>query len=79
VFLLTVLLCFALIIKEVKCFEYFFHSACCAGSCCGLAVTCSDILVTVTTTIATTVLRPFVWDYPGQPVAEETFTHSHLF
>jgi len=23
----------------------------------------------------TTVLRPFVWDYPGEPVPEETFTH----
>jgi len=26
----------------------------------------------------TTVLWPFVWDYPGEPVPEETFTHSHL-
>jgi len=25
-----------------------------------------------TTTI---ILRPFVWDYPGEPVPEETFTH----
>jgi len=24
------------------------------------------------------VLWPFVWDYPGEPVPEETFTHSHL-
>jgi len=23
----------------------------------------------------TTVLRLFVWDYPGEPVPEETFTH----
>jgi len=23
----------------------------------------------------TIVLRPFVWDYPGEPVPEETFTH----
>jgi len=23
----------------------------------------------------TTVLRPFVWDYPGEPVPEETLTH----
>ena len=30
-----------------------------------------------TTTTTTTVLRPFVWDYPGEPVPEETFTHSH--
>jgi len=26
-------------------------------------------------TTATTVLRPFVWDYPGEPVPEETLTH----
>jgi len=25
--------------------------------------------------ITTTILRPFVWDYPGEPVPEETFTH----
>jgi len=35
----------------------------------------SDILITTT---ATTMLWPFVWDYPGEPVPEETFTHSHL-
>jgi len=23
-------------------------------------------------------LWPFVWDYPGKPVPEETFTRSHL-
>jgi len=23
----------------------------------------------------TTVLQPFVWDYPGEPVPEETLTH----
>jgi len=23
----------------------------------------------------TTILRPFVWDYPGEPVPEETLTH----
>jgi len=22
--------------------------------------------------------QPFVWDYPGQPILEGTFTHSHL-
>jgi len=27
-------------------------------------------------TTTTTILRPFVWDYPGEPVPEETFTHS---
>jgi len=25
----------------------------------------------------TTILRPFVWDNPGRPVPEETFTRSH--
>ena len=28
------------------------------------------------TTTTTTILRPFVQDYPGEPVPEETFTHS---
>ena len=28
-----------------------------------------------TTTTTTTVLRPFVWDYPGEPIPEETLTH----
>jgi len=28
-----------------------------------------------TTTTTTIVLRPSVWDYPGEPVPEETFTH----
>jgi len=32
-----------------------------------------DFEVIITTT---TVLWPFVLDYPGEPVAEETFTHS---
>jgi len=31
-----------------------------------------------TTTTTTTVLWPFIRDYPGEPVPEETFTHSHL-
>jgi len=29
-------------------------------------------LGTITTTI---ILWPFVWDYPGEPVPEETFTN----
>jgi len=29
-----------------------------------------------TTTAAAVVLWPFVWDYPGESVPEETFTHS---
>ena len=32
-----------------------------------------DILSTTTTTI----LWPFAWDYPGEPLPEETFTHHH--
>jgi len=32
---------------------------------------------TYTTTI-TTILRPFVRDYPGELVPEKTYTHSHL-
>jgi len=28
-----------------------------------------------TATTATIVLRPFIWDYPGEPVPEETFIH----
>ena len=31
-----------------------------------------------TTHTHTAVLRPFVLDYPGGPVPEDTFTHSHL-
>ena len=27
------------------------------------------------TTTTATVLRPFVWDYQGEPVPEETLTH----
>jgi len=40
---------------------------------------CATMLLDVTTTTTTTtVLWPFVWDYPGDPVPEETSTHSHL-
>jgi len=28
--------------------------------------------------VTVTVSQPFVWDYPGEPVPEETFTNSHL-
>jgi len=34
--------------------------------------------VTTTTTTTRAALPPFVPDYPGEPVPEETFTHSHL-
>ena len=27
---------------------------------------------------ATTILWPFVRDYPGEPLPEEAFTHSHI-
>jgi len=36
------------------------------------------ITITTTTTATTTISRPFVWDYPGEPLPEETFTHCHL-
>jgi len=35
-------------------------------------------LYCLTTTTTTTILRPFVRDYPGDPVPEETFNHSHI-
>ena len=35
-------------------------------------------LLTTTTTTTTTLLWPFIWDYPREPLPEETFTHSHL-
>jgi len=48
-------------------------------------VSVADVIVTITSYLAiqnhthahthTTVLRPFVRDYPGEPVPEETRTH----
>jgi len=35
--------------------------------------------ITLWLTRRTTVLWPFVWANPREPVAEETFAHSHLF
>jgi len=35
----------------------------------------SNIIPKTYTTITTIVLRPFVRDYPGEPVPEETLTH----
>ena len=32
-----------------------------------------------TTTTTTTVLRPFVRDYPGEPVPEETFIYPPFY
>jgi len=37
------------------------------------------ISLQATTTTTTTVLRPFVQDYPGESVPEETFTHPPSF
>jgi len=34
-----------------------------------------EFMMQLRTTTTTTVLWPFVWDYPGEPVPEETFTH----
>jgi len=36
------------------------------------------VVVVVPTAAATTVLWPFVRDYPGDPVPEETFTYSPI-
>jgi len=32
------------------------------------------VIVNITITTTTTVLHPFVWDYPGEPVPEKTIT-----
>jgi len=37
----------------------------------------SVYVASFTTTTTMTVLRPFVWDYPGEPVLEETPTLHH--
>jgi len=34
--------------------------------------------LTQKTYTTTTILQPFVWDYPGEPVLEETFAHSPI-
>jgi len=49
---------------------YFYESLCRKISSC---INVYFAVLTVTTT--TTVLRPFVQDYPGEPVPEETFSH----
>jgi len=41
---------------------------------CSWPYECS-LLSAAHTTTTTTVLRTFVWDYPGEPVPEETLTH----
>jgi len=40
-----------------------------------VSVLVAENCVVNTTTTTTTVLRPFVRDYPGEPVPEETLTH----
>ena len=44
----------------------------CVLQWCGLMSSYFDHLLKNTTTV----LRPFVWDYLGKPVPEETFTHT---
>jgi len=39
------------------------------------AISSDDNTPCTTDTTTTTILRPFVRDYPGEPVPEETFTH----
>ena len=34
-----------------------------------------SVCINIITTTTTIVLRSFVWDYPGEPVPEETLTH----
>jgi len=46
-----------------------------AASICVLCCLRSDWKLTKKTTTTTIVLRPFVQDYLGEPVPEETFTH----
>jgi len=45
---------------------------------CSMAVTQHATATTATDASTTTILWPFVRDYPGEPVPEERFTHSHL-
>jgi len=36
------------------------------------------VALVITSATTTTVLRPFVRDYPSEPLPEETFTHSPI-
>jgi len=50
---------------------YMLDNICC--TCCIYRQ-----LTTTTAAAAAAILWPFVWHYPGEPVREETFIHSHL-
>jgi len=43
--------------------------------CRFLALVSGACVIGISNNTTTTVLRPFVRDYPGEPVAEETLTH----
>jgi len=57
--------------------QNWYESTCNDSKCCSsnnkLCSSDKERLHTATTTID---LWPFVWDYPGEPVPEETFTHT---
>jgi len=55
-----------------------FHCVSVTSQFCSLGVSVlgvCEVDLQSTTTTTTTVLRPFVRDYPGEPVPAETFTH----
>jgi len=58
-------------IKNIDSLLTFDSSAVCAG----IPMDTYSLSATTTTT---TVLWPFVQDYPRELIPEETFTHSHL-
>ena len=58
-------------------FQKSIKTVVCVSVCVPAAQPTVSKYITTTTT-AVTVLWLFVWDYPGEPVTEETFTHSHL-
>ena len=60
---------------------YFYCQASLCLGCCFLQLLfwCwCNIMLTAITTTTTTILQTFVWNYPGELVPEEAFTHSHL-
>jgi len=42
---------------------------------CPETTLCVSLAAIIIVTTTTTVLRPFVWDYPVEPLPEEPFTH----
>jgi len=47
----------------------------CRVTCFWYCILHFDIIHYMPTTAATTVLQPFVWDYPGELVPEESLIH----